>query len=161
MRQLVYTMFTSNNRASFRLWWKKNLVKHQKVSEYYENDCRFLCFCVRHKFQNLSCHHRPCWIKEVTLLCNFWARNLAPIFHLVQNISEKYYPCLYLSIDQVWRVNELWFKKYSKMNPVWCTNTHHDVKDLVNHGMVKKIKAWNKKILTCASGGTFWEVIAL
>ena len=39
MRQLVYTMFISNNRASFHLWWKKNLVKHKKVSEYYENDC--------------------------------------------------------------------------------------------------------------------------
>ena len=89
--------------------------------------------------------HRSCWIKEVTLLCNSWARNLAPVFHLVQNISEKYYHCLYLSIDQVWKVNELWFKRYSKMHPVWCTNTHHDVKDLVNHGMVKKIKAWNKK----------------
>ena len=37
--QLVYTMFISNNRASFHLWWKENLVKHQKVSKYYENDC--------------------------------------------------------------------------------------------------------------------------
>ena len=34
-------MFISNNRASFHLWWKKNLVKNQKVSKYYENDCRF------------------------------------------------------------------------------------------------------------------------
>ena len=37
--ELVYTMFLSNNRASSHLWWKKNLVKHQKVSKYYENDC--------------------------------------------------------------------------------------------------------------------------
>ena len=37
--QAVYTMFTSNNRASFHLWWKENLVKYQKVSKYYENDC--------------------------------------------------------------------------------------------------------------------------
>ena len=34
----VYTTFISNNRASFHLWWKKNLVKHQRVSKYYEND---------------------------------------------------------------------------------------------------------------------------
>ena len=27
--QLVYTMFISNNLASFRLWWNENLVKHQ------------------------------------------------------------------------------------------------------------------------------------
>ena len=46
---------------------------------------------------------------------------------------------------------------YSKMHPVWCTNTHH-VTDLVNHGMFKNAKIWitwkrnitfpqNKKIL--------------
>ena len=39
MRQLAYTMLISNNRALFHLWWKENLVKHQKVSKYYENDC--------------------------------------------------------------------------------------------------------------------------
>ena len=39
MRQLVYTMFISNNRASFHLWCKENLVKHQKVSKYYKNGC--------------------------------------------------------------------------------------------------------------------------
>ena len=38
MRQLVYTMFISNSHASFHLWLKENLVKHQKVSKYYEND---------------------------------------------------------------------------------------------------------------------------
>ena len=40
MRQLVCTMFISSNRASFQLWRKKNLVKHQKVSKNCENDCR-------------------------------------------------------------------------------------------------------------------------
>ena len=29
---------------------------------------------------------------------------------------------------------------YSKTHPFSCTNTHHDVTDLVNHGMVKNIK---------------------
>ena len=37
--QLIYTTFISNNRALFHLWWKWNLVKHQRVSIYYENDC--------------------------------------------------------------------------------------------------------------------------
>ena len=41
VRQLVYTMFISNNGASFQLWWKENLVKHRKVSKYYETDCGF------------------------------------------------------------------------------------------------------------------------
>ena len=39
VRQFVYTMFISHNRASFHLRWKENLVEHQKVSKYYENDC--------------------------------------------------------------------------------------------------------------------------
>ena len=34
----------------------------------------------------------------------------------VQKSSEKYCPCLYLSIDQDWWVNELWFKR--------CTLSH-------------------------------------
>ena len=46
MRQFVYTNFISNNRELFHLWWKENLVNHQKVSKYYENDCR-ICL---HKF---------------------------------------------------------------------------------------------------------------
>ena len=37
-------MRTSNNRASFHLWWKKNLIKHHKASKYYENDCRYKWF---------------------------------------------------------------------------------------------------------------------
>ena len=41
MRQLIYTMFISNNHPSFRLWWKENSVNHLKVSKYYETDCRF------------------------------------------------------------------------------------------------------------------------
>ena len=30
----------TNNCASFPLWQNQNLVKHQKVSKYYENECR-------------------------------------------------------------------------------------------------------------------------
>ena len=33
-------------------------------------------------------------------------------------------------------------KIYSKMHLVSCTNTHHDVTDLVNHGMAKNTKTW-------------------
>ena len=54
-----------------------------------------------------------------------------------------------------------WFvvqKIYSKIHLISCTNTHHDINDLVNHGMVKNTKTWiswepniiflqNKKIL--------------
>ena len=39
MRQLFYAMLVSNNHTSIHLQWKKNLVKHQKVSKIYANDC--------------------------------------------------------------------------------------------------------------------------
>ena len=42
MRQFVYTLFITTNPASFHLWWKWSLVKHQKFSKYYENDCSFI-----------------------------------------------------------------------------------------------------------------------
>ena len=42
VRQLACTMFISNNRPSFHLWWKKHLAKHQKVSKYYETDLKVL-----------------------------------------------------------------------------------------------------------------------
>ena len=32
-------MLISNNCEWFPLWWRENLVKHQAVSEYYENVC--------------------------------------------------------------------------------------------------------------------------
>ena len=32
--------FITNNHASFHFWWKENLLNHQKVSKYYEHDCR-------------------------------------------------------------------------------------------------------------------------
>ena len=33
-------------------------------------------------------------------------------------------------------------KIYSKMHPVTYTNTHHDITDLVNYGMVENTKTW-------------------
>ena len=38
MSQIVYIMFITNSRALFQLWRKENLVKHQKVSKYCENE---------------------------------------------------------------------------------------------------------------------------
>ena len=38
MRQLVYTMFITNNHASFHLWREENLLKYQNVSKYNGHD---------------------------------------------------------------------------------------------------------------------------
>ena len=46
-------MFITNNHASFHLWGKENLAKHQKISKYYDYDCRsFFCYCE-------VLHHNP------------------------------------------------------------------------------------------------------
>ena len=62
VRQLVYTVFISNNRTSFHLWWNENLVKHQKVSKYHKTDCtlqpmnlpRFPSFSVPNPWSHIS-----------------------------------------------------------------------------------------------------------
>ena len=56
---------------------------------------------------------------------------------------------------------------YSKMHPASCNNTHHDVTDLVNHGMIENTKTWicwernitflrNKKILNLS---IVWHIL--
>ena len=58
------------------------------------------------------------------------------------------------------------------MHLVSCTNTHCDVTDFVDLGMVKNTETWiswqqkitiprNKELRTCTSDDTFWEVIVL
>ena len=78
------------------------------------------------------------------------------------NCSKGYWKLLPLLISINWpSLVTSWFvvqKIYSKMHLISCTNTHRDVTDLVNHGMVKNTKTWiswerniiflqNKKIL--------------
>ena len=82
-------------------------------------------------------------------------------------IPENY--CL-AYIYQLVKFADLWVvvqKIFSKTHPFSYTNTHHDVINLVNHGMIK-IQKLNylengthylyeiKKFLTCASDDTFW-----
>ena len=64
---------------------------------------------------------------------------LSPSPQTVRKIPENYCPCIYLSIGQVQWVNEMWFKRYIQKG-ISCTNTHHDVTDLINYGMVKNTK---------------------
>ena len=67
MRQFGYTLFLNNNRTSFHLWWKENLVKYQKVSKYYENDCR-----------------SETWEEKLWIL-NDWA------YHMLSNAAQKFF----------------------------------------------------------------------
>ena len=78
MRQLVYTMFISNNRPSFYLWWKENLAKHRKVSKYCETDCS--CFCDRLKGDQMH--------PQGTLFLFYW--HLCWSLYAVASLSVTY-----------------------------------------------------------------------
>ena len=91
-------------------------------------------------------------MEQVAKLKRTW--NLAPVLQIIQTISKKYCPCS-VSVDQVWLVNELWFKRYIQKYTIWCTtniNTHHDVTYLVNQWMVKNKKTW----ISQGRNITFW-----
>ena len=47
---------------------------------------------------------------QVAKLKKTW--NLAPVLQIVQKIPQNYCPWVYLSIGQVWWLNELWSKRY-------------------------------------------------
>ena len=61
--RIYHVLFISNSRTSFHLWWRENLVKHQKIPKYYVNDCRtpatpkmeFLVISVRSSRPEVSC----------------------------------------------------------------------------------------------------------
>ena len=70
------------------------------------------------------------------------AWNFAPVLQIVRKFPEKYSPCLYLWIDHVWLVNELWFKRYhSKMHRLiyYYLSWHHR--------FVKSWDSWKYKSL--------------
>ena len=54
MRQLIYTMFITNNRASFLLWWVENLAKHQKISKYCGNGCQASTNCAPKGYEHTA-----------------------------------------------------------------------------------------------------------
>ena len=54
----VIIIIIKTNGASFYLWWKQNLVKHPKVSKYYEKDCSFFYMPQPFSGRNLSKSYR-------------------------------------------------------------------------------------------------------
>ena len=61
-----------------------------------------------------------CWFNNWTRpkLKRTW--NLVPVLQIIQKILENYCPCLYLAINQVWQLYELYFKRYIYK----CTLSH-------------------------------------
>ena len=62
----------------------------------------------------------------------------------LSNCSKGYWKLFYVLISINWpSLVTSWLvvqKIYSKMHLISCTNTHHDITGLVNHGMVKNTK---------------------
>ena len=75
--QLVYIMFITNNHASFHLW--RNLVKHQKLSKYYDYDCSFKVISQRDQFIPLLSFNVYFHV-NISPLC------MSHLFHTIQNI---------------------------------------------------------------------------
>ena len=76
-------------------------------------------------------------MEHIAKLKRTW--NVAPVLQIFQKIPENYCPCLYLSIYQVWWLNELWFRRYTENTP---SLMYQYVTDLVNHGVVRNSKTW-------------------
>ena len=78
-------MFISNNRPSFHLWWKEKLVKHQKVSKYYETDCRLIITSGATVVQK----NRPFYLFNLVLeKASLYATRNVP-FYILKSVLKK------------------------------------------------------------------------
>ena len=133
------TREATNNHASFHFWWEKKLVKHQKISKYYENDCRKLTLAKIDSFLHLH----DCTFKTIF---KFY---LNLIFLSLQNLILPKYFNLFSHFLFLIKSNEkkisfepkkkikrlIWFLKVAfsifgkKMNRV-SYKIHHEIKDI-------------------------------
>ena len=89
MRQLVYTMFIRNDLASFHLQWKENLVKHQRASNYYENDWRYFVYSTYR--YSIYTYTWQWWLSYLTfgkVECFCW---LLLLFLLIVSFADHYF----------------------------------------------------------------------
>ena len=95
MRQLVYTMFITNNHNSFHLLWHENFVKHQNVSKYYGQDCR-----LRVGFSHLKEQEfRHNFVDAIKPLCS--CRNF------VESTSHFFLHCTHFSNQRLAFINKI------------------------------------------------------
>ena len=70
----------------FHLWWKENLVKHQKVSKCFDHDCSFKFpnfQCFKHMLKNLRETYK--WIWRSVTFCTFFQQPIEG--HLIISVS--------------------------------------------------------------------------
>ena len=92
MRQLVYTTFITNNHDSFQLWRRENLVKHQKVSKHYDQDCSDEYFQIHLKREPDACSINNYFPEGLIA----WKANIdiQPVFNHYKAVT---YMCAYFS----------------------------------------------------------------
>ena len=82
MRQLVYTMFITNNYISLHLWWKENLVIQQNISKYYEHSCRI-------QFTPVDWWIGNCWVISICSKVYWYPINKHNKEHTASGFSTK------------------------------------------------------------------------
>ena len=119
-------MFITNNYASFHLWWKESLVKHQNVSKYYEQYCLknfillfmslltawivknsdifagiyFIFLKINHR-SNLKDFRYPIWTSVTRLEKKLWSKKILVFF-------ANYYSLLGQNCVKGLRVPKIW-----------------------------------------------------
>ena len=136
MRQLVYTMFISNNCASQHLWRKENLVKHQRVSKYYENDCRYFNWCKRY-IKNISLWNTKFLPTARAQKCEDFFVNVQSFFSCCRNndfffffLTKKYIYLQKLFQSKIFYANIVWWKDTATF--ICCRRSTMDYSTLNN-----------------------------
>ena len=88
----MYTMFISNNHTSFHSWWKKNLIKHQKVLK--------MIVAV------FSCQPR-----SISLMCLRW-KNYSQVSLLILFSPQSLPPCCWTGCF-LYHFSNDWIETYS------------------------------------------------
>ena len=128
VRQLVYSMFMNNNCASFYLWWKEILVKHQNASKYYENDYRSLNINSWFMFSSaivfLQNNHIYIWCDRYQSLISIIKQGIFNIsIDCSLNIFSPLLPQLIFSWN-IWYFRVFKFSILSTFNAIDCFHCH-------------------------------------
>lgn len=164
---MASSLLQSRSQAYCHFFWtfvvlKWNLVKYQCIL------CETFLTCFGVNSEGWKVVPGPFMILVKFIIHNFKALSLVPDFQIIQNVSEKFYRCLYLLFEQL--SHKLWFNIYSTMYPLLRTNTL-GAADLNIQETIRNVKKMNisekktmtfllnKKFLICATDNTLKYII--
>ena len=108
MRQFLYSMCITNNHASFRLWWKENLVKYQEVSKYYVHDCRL--WHMRHAITHtcLSTHLKHAKKSMQKKACLVLFKKLQGVWQIARLKQQRFLSFTFCITTKILRENHVY-----------------------------------------------------